>query len=470
MSKFHSEAHPSSVADRSVLALLALLMWVALLNGYPLLFFDSGQYLNTAVSRLYAPMDRPVIYGWFLFLTTLNLTPWLAVAAQAALVLAVVDLTRRAFFRDLPPHATAIAVAVLAGLSTVPFFVAQIMPDVFTGLVPLTVSLLVFRFEQLSLWARVGLGVLLFFAIGSHNSHQPGVVACLIVALAWQWLMPRQYATGQKTRPGLAGALVVVASVCAAVLALMASNLATFGRLTISPGSHVFLMGRLLADGPAVTYLRRHCPQSGLKLCDYVDEIPTDANEFIWHAPILKNVGNWGGSRPEFQIIISGTLREEWIDVTRNALVAGVRQFLHPGIADALEPIGGEFALHEAMGRLYPQDTHEFAASLQQQGRLESPPFTGLALMQKAAYWVTFGVLVHSGFTAWRRHRVLVGALLVALVFLVTNAFICGALSGVHERYQGRASWIVPLLATFWLLHRMHMRTTARHTAKVSAP
>lgn len=466
----HSTADGASVETRWTLILVALLSWVALVNGYPLLFFDSGQYLNTAVSRVYAPMDRPVIYGWFIFLTTLNLTPWLAVAAQAALVVIMVDLTRRSFFGDLAPRATIVTVVVLAGLSTIPFFVAQIMPDIFTGLVPLAVALLVFKFKHLSPWARFGLGALLFFAIGSHNSHLPSVIACLTVALAWQWLLHRSTDGVPSTRPALVGALVVAMSVSAAVLALMASNFATSGRLTISPGSHVFLMGRLLADGPAVTYLRRHCPQAGLKMCDHLDAIPDDANVFIWHSPILRKVGNWGGSRPEFEAIISGTLREEWADVARNALVAGARQFIYPGIADALEPIGAEFALHEALGRLYPQDTHEFAASLQQQGRLESQPFTALAAIQKVAYWMAFVVLLHSAFTTWRRQPAFVGTVVVVLAFLVTNAFICGALSGVHERYQGRASWIVPLLTTFWLLDWMRARTVARHTATISTP
>src|SRR5262245_47224442 len=33
----------------------------------------------------------------------------------------------------------------------------------------------------------------------------------------------------------------------------------------------------------------------------------------------------------------------------------------------------------------------------------------------------------------------------VILLGLVANAFICGALSGPHERYQARLTWLVPL-------------------------
>lgn len=42
-------------------ACIATLLWLALGNGYPLLHFDTGTYLRTAVDRLDAPVDRPLV-------------------------------------------------------------------------------------------------------------------------------------------------------------------------------------------------------------------------------------------------------------------------------------------------------------------------------------------------------------------------------------------------------------------------
>src|SRR5258706_9192109 len=66
---------------------LLALLWLALVNGYPVIFYDSGLYLWTAVDRLTAPEARPLVYGWFIYLTSLNLSPWLVVIAQAAIAL-----------------------------------------------------------------------------------------------------------------------------------------------------------------------------------------------------------------------------------------------------------------------------------------------------------------------------------------------------------------------------------------------
>jgi hypothetical protein len=45
-----------------------------------------------------------------------------------------------------------------------------------------------------------------------------------------------------------------------------------------------------------------------------------------------------------------------------------------------------------------------------------------------------------------------IAALWVAVVGLVVNAAVCGILSGVTDRYQGRVAWILPALALIILL------------------
>ena len=43
-------------------------------------------------------------------------------------------------------------------------------------------------------------------------------------------------------------------------------------------------------------------------------------------------------------------------------------------------------------------------------------------------------------------HRPLAGLALFVLVALLGNAFICGALSNPHHRYQSRLIWLAPLV------------------------
>ena len=69
---------------RAALAILGgavLLVWPALLNGYPIVFIDTVSYLNqTTLPEL--PWDKTLAYGPFLHLFHWRLTLWPAVAAQ----------------------------------------------------------------------------------------------------------------------------------------------------------------------------------------------------------------------------------------------------------------------------------------------------------------------------------------------------------------------------------------------------
>jgi hypothetical protein len=44
----------------------------------------------------------------------------------------------------------------------------------------------------------------------------------------------------------------------------------------------------------------------------------------------------------------------------------------------------------------------------------------------------------------------------VIIFGLMLNAFICGALSGPHERYQARLLWLIPVLALILYYERVH--------------
>jgi hypothetical protein len=51
----------------------------------------------------------------------------------------------------------------------------------------------------------------------------------------------------------------------------------------------------------------------------------------------------------------------------------------------------------------------------------------------------------------------------------LSNALICGALSGPHERYQGRLTWLIPLAALL-LLYERWLRSQVISGLVVSAP
>ena len=77
-----------------MLAGAALLLWPAFLNGYPILFSDTGAFLAQTVVPLMI-WDKPWIYGPFAWLFHQHVSLWGVVAAQALIVSHLVWLLAR---------------------------------------------------------------------------------------------------------------------------------------------------------------------------------------------------------------------------------------------------------------------------------------------------------------------------------------------------------------------------------------
>ena len=69
-------------------------MWLALWNGYPLVFSDTGAYLLQAFEH-YAGWDRSVYHSAFLFPLHLTITIWPVIAVQALPIVYTLHLAMR---------------------------------------------------------------------------------------------------------------------------------------------------------------------------------------------------------------------------------------------------------------------------------------------------------------------------------------------------------------------------------------
>ena len=54
-------------------------------NGFPLVTSDSGTYINSAINYT-VPADRPIVYGLFIRVTSLNFSLWLVIFFQGLLL------------------------------------------------------------------------------------------------------------------------------------------------------------------------------------------------------------------------------------------------------------------------------------------------------------------------------------------------------------------------------------------------
>jgi hypothetical protein len=407
-----------------------LLVWPALWNGYPIVFSDTGTYLSQAIER-YASWDRPIIYSLFLLPLHMTLTTWPAIVVQALLVAHVLHLARRTLLPEAPVWWLLPLTGALSIASSLPWITSQLTPDVFTGVLVLVLALLVFASDRLSARERIWLVALAAFMIATHLSH------VLLAFVLLTVLLPLH-----RRRP--ATVLCSMVPLALAVLALVSVNILAFGRVSLSPFGNMFLLTRVIYDGPGLDVLRRDCPAARWRLCPFVDRLPAAADDFLWRddGPVVQAGGAKLVSR-EADAIIGAALRAEpggeLLAFTRNA----ERQLTEFATGDGLQPwpatvtpwIQREFPLFEA--RMY-------TASRQAAGELYIPSW-----MQ--ALHMTVALLGIAGCCVLlpraERRQPVVGFAAAVLLALAANAAITGGLSGPHDRYQSRIMWLPPLVA-----------------------
>jgi hypothetical protein len=468
----------------AVPAAAALLLWPALWNGYPIVFADTGTYLSQAIHR-YAGWDRPVFYSLFMLPLHATVTVWPVIAAQALLASRVLWLVCRVLLPGLSGAVFLAGAAVLAVTTWLPWIVSELMPDLFTPLLVLVLGLLALVPDWLARWERLVLAGLATFMIATQQSSLPLACALVVAELAlgmvakhrdaaacvpapfepfdspwrgdqgFQWRRP---VPGRQTHrfPAL---VALVLPPALAVLALCTANLAAHGRFTISPFGNIFLLARVIYDGPGMATIRRDCATERWRLCPFADRFPATSDDFLWapDSPLYQAGGPKRVSE-DAGAMIRTTLRTAPAAELQAALANTLEQLsrfssgdgLNPWPVQVTPPIERDFPAREAAA---------YASALQQTGALAVPP--ALATLHRVvALAGVAGCLLLLPVALWRRSPC-AWFLLVVLLTLPVSAAITGALSAPHDRYQARIMWLPPFIA---VLSVAALRTRTRMT------
>jgi hypothetical protein len=167
---------------------LPLLLWPALLNGYPIVFSDTGTYLSQAI-HLYVGWDRPAFYSLFMYALHLTLTTWPVVLAQALAVVWVLDGVRQAFFPTVRRAVLPLVFLALALLTGLPWLISRLMPDLFTPLLVLALAILLLVPERLSGRQNLVLSLAAVAMMAVHQSNVPLGIGLIVVLLPLRgWL------------------------------------------------------------------------------------------------------------------------------------------------------------------------------------------------------------------------------------------------------------------------------------------
>ena len=247
---------------------IAVLLAPAIWNGFPLLEYDTGGYLARWFEGVLT-VSRSTTYGLFLA-GGWPLDFWPVVILQAAAAVWVIGLILRVH-RLRPYRAGLLAViAALAATTALPWLASELLTDIFAGLAVLAWHALVWYGDRIAPRERVVLVVFTGFAASTHSATY-AVLLVLSGAALIVWLLNRRLVPARHWRSPPAR--------CCSARSCLSRQTYVVRRWRARRLRHRF--GRMLQDGIVSRYLAT-IVRMRLKLCPFRNELPRDADDFLW--------------------------------------------------------------------------------------------------------------------------------------------------------------------------------------------
>ena len=422
----------------AAVAIPLMLVLPALWNGYPLLQYDTGGYLARWYEGYLVP-SRSTVFGLYLHFGQ-GSRFWINLGIQALATLWILQLALRVFGLLRPWRLMAISLALIL-TTALPWLASTLLTDIFTGLSVLALFILVVHGRQISGVEKCSLFAFTAFAASTHSA----TLAVLLGLCCAGWIA-RPFLRGRIAVSGLLqGSLTLVAGAAM----LLSANLALSGQLAWTPGGYGVAFGRMLQDGIVKRYLDDHCPQQQLKLCPYRNALPATADRFLWGSSVFDDLGRFKGLNDEMGLIVRRSLVEYPLRQAEAAIVATAQQLVLVGTGEGTNGLIGH--TYGIMERYLPAQLKSMRAAYQQHRDIDFEAINRLhvpvALASMLAVVAIFAIAV------WRR-RLDDLTLLAATVTLALlgNAFVCGVISGPHDRYGARLAWVASLVALIALV------------------
>ncbi len=295
--------------------------------------------------------------------------------------------------------------------------------------------------------------VFLAFAVSTHSATYAVLLALAVLALAISLVAPKRVPRRGVARA--ATALVLGAAM------LVGTNYAVGGRLAWTPGGYGLTFARMLEDGIVTRYLNDHCPDPRLKLCPYRNELPRNADDFLWNDGVFDKLGRFGGLDDEMRRIVLGSLRDYPMMQIKAALIDTGRQ-----LGDVATGYGILTTIWHTYGiieRYTPSVVPAMRAARQQHGEIG---FTAINRINVPVAWAAMTLLpILALYGLCNADFADLGGLAATLTLaLLANAAFCAVISHSQDRYGSRLAWIAVFTVTLavWRAISFARQRTAR--------
>ena len=332
----------------------------------------------------------------------------------------------------------------IALFSSAPWYSALVVPDILAGLGICAIAILAVHMDLLSRTEKTIFAGLAAVSVACHASHIPLIAVMVMAASLLILVFPlRQFNNGR---------MIVIAWLFGSLLAGLGTSMVAgfigFGDASPIAKRYPFALARSVVDGPARLHLEKNCVQYKYAICELFTEFPRNIDDFLWTDKGIRmraSPEQMNRIRQEESLILSRTAREYPVEMIKAFAWNSFSQLLTFGISDIL------------FGQRLVPDESGFAL------QTESPGGDSLLpVLDRVHYAVAGASFFYICMQLWTRslHRSDLLFLSLLAIGLVSNAAICGGLSAVAERYQGRVVWIIPLTAAM-LFYRSRLSKRA---------
>ncbi|MFK4381985.1 hypothetical protein ACVWYQ_001886 [Bradyrhizobium sp. USDA 3397] len=424
----------------AAVALPLLMIAPAVWNGYPLLQWDTGGYLARWYEGYLVP-SRSTVFGLYLHYGE-GFGFWINLAIQSLATLWLLQLTLRVL--GLMQTFRFVAISLSLMLSTaLPWLASMLLTDIFAGLAVLSLFLLVVGANRTSTLEKIALFVFTAFAAATHSA----TLGVLLGLCAAGW-MARPFVGKRLPIAGLAQASLTIV---AGGLMLVSANYALSGKLAWTPGGYGVAFGRMMQDGIVAQYLNDRCPRERYKLCPYRNELPASADEFLWGKSVFNTLGRFAGMNEEMGTIVVQSLKDYPAWQAGAALRAMGQQLLHVATGEGTN--GWIPHTRGIIERYIPAQAAPMRAARQQNWGVNFDVVNWLHVPVALASMLALLALLGHALVRRRLDDLTLLAATVTLA-LLGNAFICGVISGPHDRYGARMVWVATFVVLMALARR----------------
>ncbi|UTW63541.1 hypothetical protein KFE98_05145 [bacterium SCSIO 12741] len=441
------------IALALLVATVLALLWPALYNGYPLVYSDSGTYINSGFKHV-LPVDRPVTYSYLVRHISMEHSLWFVIIVQAVMVWFYSGYFLSTWFKRpyLLSSVLLIPLALLTGLSN---FTSQIMADLLEGLALLGFVALVLKKEFK--WYDYLVFLFTAYLFSTHMAFAALAIGLtLVVALL---VVFRQLPLKSLLKSSTLAILPLVL--------LMFIQWSYSGHWRLSPAGNVFIFGRTLDSGIMQDYLKENCDEKGYFLCERVNDVPNHCHEMLWvlESPLYDSTcisnGGWSNCwkvrNDELGVIVGDLFTDERY---RARLISyyGLEFFRQLGdfeighLNSEREGSSVVYAIENRINRELPayQAARQYEAAL---------TFDAVSTIQWIVVMLSLAALLFFSIRSWKTWPVYFRlALLLIILGILGNALIVDLFGTTVNRYMARIVWLLPYLALLMILFQPGIR------------